>query len=84
MVETAESQAYHTLVRTIETFRSSGELYRRSGEVHRVHLFDTQSLCNELTSSGFEVETARTYGTQALGPRRRAFFATHVLPGLLR
>ncbi len=79
LVETAENPPSHTLVRTIETFRGAGELYRRSGEVHRVHLFDAQWLCDELTSRGFEVETAQTYGTQALGPRRRAFFATRVL-----
>jgi len=80
LVATAENHASHTLVRTIETFRGTGELYRRAGEVHRVHLFDSRWLCDELASRGFEVETSQAYGTQALGPRRRAFFATRVGP----
>jgi hypothetical protein len=68
-----------TLVRKIETFRRIGELYRRVCEVHRVRVFDTPRLRRELASCGFKVETARAYGTQALSPRRRAFFATRIL-----
>jgi SAM-dependent methyltransferase len=80
MVDTTEDQALRTLVRDIETFRQVGDLYRRGHEVHRVHLFDTQTLCDQLSSCGFAVDTETSYGEQRLGPRRRAFFATR-LPG---
>jgi len=78
LVDTTEDQASRTLVRDIETFRSTGELYRRGREVHRVRLFDTPALCDELASYGFETETARAYGTQSLAPRRRAIFAARI------
>jgi hypothetical protein len=76
LVDTTETS--RTLVRNIETFRRAGEFYRRGHEVHRVRLFDTQAVSAELASCGFEVETARAYGMQALGTRRRAFFATRI------
>jgi SAM-dependent methyltransferase len=76
LVDVTEDAASQTLIRNIETFRRVGEFYRRGREVHRVQLFDTQWLCDELASRGFEVETSQEYGTQPLAPRRRAFFAT--------
>jgi SAM-dependent methyltransferase len=78
LVDTTEDPASRTLVRSIETFRGIGDLYRRGREVHRVRLFDTPTLCDELVSCGFEVETSQAYGAQTLGPRRRVFFATRV------
>jgi SAM-dependent methyltransferase len=78
MVDTTEDQSTRTLVRDIETFLRVGDLYRRGREVHRVRLFDAQTLCDQLTSCGFTVETATWYGEQRLGPRRRAFFATRL------
>jgi SAM-dependent methyltransferase len=76
LVDTTEDERSQTLTRNIETFRKVGESYRRGREVHRVQLFDTRWLCDELASRGFEVETSQAYGTQPLAPRRRAFFAT--------
>ena len=76
LVETTEDARSRTLVRHIETFRAAGDLYRRGREVHRVRLFDTAELCRQLAGCGFAVETANAYGSQALAPRRRAFFAT--------
>jgi SAM-dependent methyltransferase len=78
-IETTESISERILVRKIETFRRIGEYYRRGSEVHRVRLFDTQALCEELASCGFAVETARSYGDQQLAPRRRAFIATRMV-----
>ena len=78
LVDTMEDPPTRTLVRSIETFRRVGEFYRRGREVHRVRLFDSGSLRDELAVCGFEVETAREYGAQTLGPRRRAFFASRV------
>ncbi len=81
LVETTENQTERTLVRKIETFRRVGEGYRRSREVHRVRLFDIRSLCHQLASCGFAVETAQSYGDQQLPPRRHAFFATRQAAG---
>jgi SAM-dependent methyltransferase len=78
MVDTTEDQATRTLVRNIEIFRRVNDLYRRGREVHRVRLFDTRTLCDQLASCGFKIETSQAYGAQALGPRRRAFFATRI------
>ena len=76
LVETAENQSKRILVREIETFRRIGEFYRRGREVHKVRLFDTNALCAELSSCGFTVKTAKSYGGQPLPPRRRVFIAT--------
>jgi SAM-dependent methyltransferase len=78
LVDTVEDPVGRTLVRDIQTFRCVGELYRRGREVHRVHLFEPGTLREELAACGFEVHTARAFGTQPLGPRRQAFFASRV------
>ncbi len=78
LVETTENQADRTPIRDIETFRRVAELYRRSHEVHRVRLFDVRRLCDQLASYGFATEAARSYGAQALPPRRHALFATRL------
>jgi len=75
LVETTEDPASQSLTRNIETFRRLGATYRRGREAHRVHLFDTGSLCHELAACGFETQTSRAYGAQVLPPRRLAFFA---------
>ena len=71
---TEEDTASRTVVRRIETFRKTGELYRRGREIHRVRLFDTSEVCHRLAGCGFATETAQSYGAQPLPPRRRAFF----------
>lgn len=76
LVDTTENQAARTLVRNIEVFRRVHGAYRRSHEVHRVHLFDLSVLCNQLSFYGFAIETSPSYGAQQLPPRRHAFFAT--------
>ena len=76
LVETTENQSEGTLVRSIETFRRVGDLYRRSREVHTVRLFDVRKLCDQLASYEFATETAQSYGAQPLPPRRYAVFAT--------
>jgi SAM-dependent methyltransferase len=78
LVDTRENQDSRTLVRDIETFRRVDQLYRRGREVHRVRLFDTSTLRDQLASCGFAMETAHEYGAQRLGPRRRAFFCTRI------
>lgn len=78
LVETTEKEAERILVRNIDTFRSTGGLYRRSREVHKVRLFDIPELREQLSSLGFAVETAECYGRHPLAPRRHAFFATRL------
>jgi SAM-dependent methyltransferase len=80
LADTGEDPPSRALVRNIQTFRRVGELYRRGCEVHRVRLFDSGKLRDELVACGFEVETAQAYGAQALAVRRRAFFAGRVGP----
>jgi SAM-dependent methyltransferase len=74
--ETSEDRTARRLTRRIETFRRHGSTYRRSSEVHAVKLFDAGALTTWLLDEGFDVVTASGYGSQALGPRRVAFFAT--------
>ncbi|MBL8229754.1 MAG: class I SAM-dependent methyltransferase [Bryobacterales bacterium] len=76
LVESIDDSRSRTLIRTIETFVRSGELYRRTREVHRVHLFDPTELRAMLTGCGFEVETADCYGSEPLSTRRMAYFCT--------
>jgi SAM-dependent methyltransferase len=78
LVDVVEDQDSRTLVRHIETFRQVDQLYRRGREVHRVRLFGTPTLCNQLATSGFAMQTTRAYGAQPLGPRRRAFICTRI------
>lgn len=80
LVETTENRSERTLIRNIETFRRIGENYRRGREVHIVHLFDAQELCAELSSCGFAVRTALSYGELQLPSRRRVFIATRLTP----
>jgi len=78
LVETTENQTARTLLREIEVFRRVLDAYRRSHEVHRVHLFDVSMLRKQLSLYGFATEMSRSYGTQKLPPRRQAFFATRL------
>ena len=79
LVETTEDQTARTLVRNIEVFRRIRDTYKRTHEVHRVHLYDLSRLRDQLSFHGFAIETSSYYGAQRLPPRRRAFFATRAL-----
>jgi SAM-dependent methyltransferase len=78
LVDTEENKDSRTLVRDIQTFRRVDRFYRRGHEVHRVRLFDTRTLLDQLATRGFTTETAQAYGAHRLGPRRRAFFCTRI------
>jgi SAM-dependent methyltransferase len=78
LTETTESQTASSLVRNIEVFRRIHDSYRRSHEVHRVHLFDVSLLRDQLSFYGFATETSRSYGAQQPPPRRHAFFASRL------
>ena len=78
LAETQEDQSARSLIRTIDTFRRVGNLYRRGREMHRVRLFDRGEVCGWLEQAGFCARTANAYGDFRLAPRRRAFFCTRV------
>jgi hypothetical protein len=71
--EIHEDRRAGTLRREIETFRRIDDTYRRGHETHHVRVFDANVLARALRRAGFTVETAVTYGTFRLAPRRRAF-----------
>jgi len=78
LYETREDRPARRLTRSIETFRrtaADAAGYRRSREVHEVRTFETRDVQQWLEDAGFSVEIADRYGTYALAPRRRAFFA---------
>jgi SAM-dependent methyltransferase len=78
LVETTEYPEEKRLVRNIHTFCQEGALYRRGREIHQVRIFESERLVTDLRAAGFEVETALSYGTYKLAPRRRAFFTTRI------
>ncbi len=78
LVEAGESPPSRILTRSIETFRRTGGLYRRSREVHAVRLFSAAALPDMLAACGFKVETAKCYGSQQLLPRRRVLFCARL------
>ncbi len=78
LVDTVEDAPASTLVRTIETFRRVGGLYRRDREIHRVRLFDADTMRDWLSGCGFRTTSDTAYGSWVLGPRRRAYFASRV------
>ena len=59
-------------------FRGIRDAYRRSHEVHRIHLFDLSVLRDQLSFYGFATEISPSYGAQQLPPRRNAFFSTRL------
>lgn len=75
--ETREVRAARRLTRTVETFRRIDDgTYRRAREVHEVRPFDEALVVSLVEDAGFDVETARSYGSHALLTRRVAFLAT--------
>jgi SAM-dependent methyltransferase len=54
----------------IETFRQSGDLYRRQTETHRVQLFRAAEVARTLRKIGFRVRLVRRYGDFSLLPKR--------------
>jgi SAM-dependent methyltransferase len=75
LYRTEEERPSRRLVRTIETFRRTGDLYRRAREVHHVRVFPEATVRGWLEDLGFQVVTARAYGDAALATRRVAFLA---------
>jgi SAM-dependent methyltransferase len=75
LLEVREDRKQKTLTRQIVSFRRMGKLYRRSEEVHRLHLYSGSELLAELSRTGFEVRLLRGYGRFRFGPAHAGFLA---------
>jgi len=75
LLEVREERKQKTLTRQIVSFRRMGKLYRRSEEVHRLHLYSGSELLAELSRTGFEVRLLRGYGRFRFGPAHAGFLA---------
>jgi SAM-dependent methyltransferase len=62
LLEVREDRRRKTLTRRIVSFRLVGKVYRRSEEVHRLHLYSGSELLAELDGAGFEARLLDGYG----------------------
>ena len=62
LVEAEEDKKRRLLTRRITSFRRVGELYRRDLEVHRLRLYDSSKLTQQLRDAGFQVRSLSAYG----------------------
>ncbi|MGA2737136.1 MAG: class I SAM-dependent methyltransferase [Bryobacteraceae bacterium] len=62
LLEVREDRRRRTLTRQIASFRRMGKLYRRSEEIHRLHLYSGSELLAELNRAGFEARMLGGYG----------------------
>lgn len=77
--ETTADDGTPVLVRRIELFARDGALDRRADEVHRLRLYDADTVRGLLDRAGFEVSTHASYGDRRLAPGWVAFAAR--IPG---
>ena len=79
-LETSEDRKRRELTRRISVFRRSGRSWRRSDEVHRLRLFDRDTVLADLASAGFAAEALGGYGRRPRFPRGWAGFAATPRP----
>lgn len=70
-----EDRDGHRLTRQITTFRRSGKHYRRTDEVHELHLYQAGELAVILRRIGFRVRMRRSYGAFQLPPAHMGLMA---------
>lgn len=75
LLEVREDRRRKTLTRQIASFRSMGKLYRRSEEIHRLHLYSGSELLAELCRAGFEARLLGGYGRFRFPPAHVGFLA---------
>ncbi|MFB2968731.1 trans-aconitate 2-methyltransferase [Aerosakkonema sp. BLCC-F183] len=75
LVEKEEDREQRTLNRRIITFRKLGEHYRRDDELHRLRLYKSTDIAEDLRQVGFCVEKMRSYGQFHLPKAHTAFVA---------
>ncbi len=62
LVEKSEDTTQAILTRRIITLRRVGEMYRRDDEIHRLQLYLSQTLAQQLMQLGFETHCQTHYG----------------------
>lgn len=75
LLEVREDRRRKTLTRQIVSFRRAGKLYRRSEEIHRLHLYSGSELLAELSRAGFEARLLHGYGRFRFAPAHVGFLA---------
>jgi SAM-dependent methyltransferase len=75
LLEVREDRRRKMLTRQIVSFRRVGKLYRRSEEVHRLHLYSRAELLAELEAAGFEARLLGGYGRFRFQPAHVGFLA---------
>jgi len=75
LLEVTEDRRRKTLTRQIVSFRRAGKLYRRSEEIHRLHLYSGSELLAELSRAGFEAQLLGGYGRFRFTPAHVGFLA---------
>ena len=75
LVEVDEDPAARRLTRSITTFRSTGEAWRRDHEVHALRLYDRRELEARLRATGFRVRPLAGYGALRFAPGHIGFCA---------
>jgi SAM-dependent methyltransferase len=78
LLEVREDRNGGNLTRRISIFRRVGRLYRRSEELHRLHLFPRAELEAMLRQVGFQVRTLSGYGRLRFAPAHAGFLARKV------
>ncbi len=75
LLEVREDKRRKILTRQIVSFRKVGQLYRRSEEIHRLHLYTRSELLEELSRAGFEARLLAGYGRFRFAPAHAGFVA---------
>jgi SAM-dependent methyltransferase len=75
LLEVREDANSKTLTRRIVSYRRVGKLYRRSAEIHRLHLYCASEVLAELIQTGFEAHLLDGYGRFRFQPAHAAFLA---------
>jgi SAM-dependent methyltransferase len=75
LLEVREDRKRKILTRRIVSFRQVGKLFRRSEEMHRLHLYSGSELLVELDRAGFQAQSFNGYGRFRLAPAHAAIVA---------
>lgn len=75
LLEVSEDRRRNTLTRRIVSYRRVGKLYRRSEEIHRLHLYSGGELLEEVRRAGFEARLVGGYGRFRFAPAHAGILA---------
>ena len=75
LLEVREDGLRNLLTRRITSFRRIGKLYRRSEEIHHLHLYERSDLLRELNRAGFQAKTLDGYGRFRFSTAHTGFVA---------